>query len=703
MWEIDLTGTPGAVTLVGAFPAYGDYESVGCLTAGSNVITGMVFCEPVDSFDGIFNAGDTPQNGATVRLYVDDGTTPDQVDGSDTFLVSYVTGPAGTYDFEIGIAGNFVIDIDPAIIPLGAIYTVPTTPGNDHDADFINTGPPFSEYGNTDSDNDFGFTCAAPTSDVAVTKTDSPDPIVPGNDLTYSIAVVNNGPSAATNVSWSDPLPAGTTFVSVTEPGGWSCTDPGVGNPGTVSCSIASLAVGGPYTFTLVVNVPADYSGSNPILNTVTVGAENDSDPNNNNDTEDTSLGSTASDVAVTKTDSPDPIVPGNDLTYSIAVINNGPDAAINVSWSDPLPAGTTFVSVTEPGGWSCTDPGVGNPGTVSCSIASLAVGGPYTFTLVVNVPADYSGSNPILNTVTVGAENDSDPNNNNDTEDTSLGSTASDVAVTKTDSPDPITPGNDLTYSIAVVNNGPDAAINVSWSDPLPAGTTFVSVTEPGGWTCTDPGVGNPGTVSCSIASLAVGGPYTFTLVVNVPADYSGGDPILNTVTVGAENDSDPNNNNDTEETDLPGIGPDPIILVFDPALSKIGVVEEGGLGLPGETITWIITATNIGTGTGADIVVSDTIQDELQILNVTTERGTSVINGQTVTFLIPYLDPGESVQMTITTLVLTSPVSGQFENTAILTGVGPNGVGVTVSATAVLPAVGGLPDTGYPPVSDQ
>ena len=51
--------------------------------------------------------------------------------------------------------------------------------------------------------------------DLAITKTDSPDPVVAGGLLTYTINVTNNGPADATEVVVTDTLPAGTTFSPV--------------------------------------------------------------------------------------------------------------------------------------------------------------------------------------------------------------------------------------------------------------------------------------------------------------------------------------------------------------------------------------------------------------------------------------------------------------------------------------------------------
>src|SRR5436853_6358433 len=92
-----------------------------------------------------------------------------------------------------------------------------------------------------------------------------------------------------------------------------------------------------------------------------------------------------SADLSVTKADSPDPVNTGSNLTYTITVINNGPDAAANASWSDTLPAGTTFVSMPDVGGWSCSKPAPGVNGVISCSHPSFAVGSS-VFTLIVAV-----------------------------------------------------------------------------------------------------------------------------------------------------------------------------------------------------------------------------------------------------------------------------------------------------------------------------
>jgi uncharacterized repeat protein (TIGR01451 family) len=104
-------------------------------------------------------------------------------------------------------------------------------------------------------------------------------------------------------------------------------------------------------------------------------------------------------DLSVTKADSPDPVIVGNDLTYTIAVSNAGPDIAQNATVEDVLPAGTTFRSIATPAGWSCEMPPVNATGTVRCTKPSMAPGSA-TFSLVVRVGAGVSVGTGVVDTV---------------------------------------------------------------------------------------------------------------------------------------------------------------------------------------------------------------------------------------------------------------------------------------------------------------
>lgn len=105
------------------------------------------------------------------------------------------------------------------------------------------------------------------TADLAISKSDSPDPVGVGSTLTYTIGVQNLGPETANKVTVTDQLPKGVDFVSATASTG-KCAHKGR----SVSCDLGSLAAAAvsyspPPTVTLVV-IPRQ---AGVISNTATV------------------------------------------------------------------------------------------------------------------------------------------------------------------------------------------------------------------------------------------------------------------------------------------------------------------------------------------------------------------------------------------------------------------------------------------------
>ena len=92
---------------------------------------------------------------------------------------------------------------------------------------------------NPANDSASAQTTVDPAADLELAMTDSPDPLHPGERITYNLTVHNAGPSSTTGVALSDTLPAGVTFESVTTSLG-SCFRSGV----TVLCSIGTMAGG---------------------------------------------------------------------------------------------------------------------------------------------------------------------------------------------------------------------------------------------------------------------------------------------------------------------------------------------------------------------------------------------------------------------------------------------------------------------------
>jgi uncharacterized repeat protein (TIGR01451 family) len=111
---------------------------------------------------------------------------------------------------------------------------------------------------------------STPPADMGVTKSDAPDPVAVGSNITYTLVATNHGPGQAPNAALSDVLPAGVTFVSAASTVG-SCSFAS----GAVRCSFGTLDVRQSATVTIVVR--ADQAGT--ILNTAGV-STSVSDPN---------------------------------------------------------------------------------------------------------------------------------------------------------------------------------------------------------------------------------------------------------------------------------------------------------------------------------------------------------------------------------------------------------------------------------------
>ena len=121
---------------------------------------------------------------------------------------------------------------------------------------------------------------------------------------------------------------------------------------------------------------------------------------------------------------------------------------------------------------------------------------------------------------------------------------TVGDLSITKTDSPDPVFVDHELTYSITVKNDGPDAAAGVQVTDPLPGGVEFVSANADQG-SCS-----GTSTVTCDLGAIAFNGNAHITIVVK-PTSLT--DDLSNTASVSStSSDANPSNDSATSHTQV-------------------------------------------------------------------------------------------------------------------------------------------------------
>jgi uncharacterized repeat protein (TIGR01451 family) len=451
-----------------------------------------------------------------------------------------------------GVNGTGVITCTNPDVPSGAAgnatFTVvvnvnPATPSGTQIADTI-SGSSGTNDPNLSNNTATVLTvvAAANSADLRITNSGTPNPVLAGNNITYTVVVSNAGPATATSVLFSETLPANTTLVSVgatSGTSGWTCS------PTSISCSIGSFLAGASTTFTVVVRVNTGTASGTIITDAANVSSST-TDPNpSSNSASVAVVVATAgqADLAVTKSGTPNPVLAGNIITYTITVTDNGPAAAASVTMADTFPANTTFVSLSASplGTWSCPAP---SAGVQTCTNASIAANATTTFTLKLKVNAGTSPGTIITNSVAV-TSTTSDPTSSNNaatSSSTVVSPTQADVAIVKTASPEPVDQGTNLAYTLQVTNNGPAVAQNVVVTDTLPSQVTFVSLSVSASQgSCAQAS----GTVSCNLGSLSVGGLVIITINTNA-ATFSSSSLASNTASVTAST-SDPNLTNNS------------------------------------------------------------------------------------------------------------------------------------------------------------
>lgn len=120
-----------------------------------------------------------------------------------------------------------------------------------------------------------------PEPDLSISQVDSPDPVVVGQQLTYTLTITNLGPADATGVTVEDILPAAVTQLSVT-PSQGSCL-----GTGSITCDLGALASDA--SATVVIDVRPTEAGN--VINTASVtGDQADPVSANNSSSETTTV-----------------------------------------------------------------------------------------------------------------------------------------------------------------------------------------------------------------------------------------------------------------------------------------------------------------------------------------------------------------------------------------------------------------------------
>jgi M6 family metalloprotease-like protein/uncharacterized repeat protein (TIGR01451 family) len=363
-----------------------------------------------------------------------------------------------------------------------------------------------------------------PGSDLAVGLTVSPNPVVIGNPLTYTISLTNNGPSTAKSVVVNQILPDGAIFNTATaSQGGYSVS----GN--LVTYALGQVAPGMVVTITCAV-MPT-------VVGTVASTAyassgETDPDDSNNSASASATVTPESADMAVGVLAYPVAATVGTPVTYTVSVTNNGPMVPAGVVVTNFLPAAGVLQSITTSQGSISYA-----PGQAILSLGSLASGARATALLTIIPQAE--GSLVVTSTV---ASTLADPiPANNKASAAAVIAPAVDLVLSAADSVDPVVTGNSFSYVLAVSNAGPSSANQVVLNLSVDARISAISsVTSTMGLA-----VVSNNLVTVTVPALAA--KAVFTNIVTVVTPLTGSNLVLTSTAnvVGAE--ADPNSANNS------------------------------------------------------------------------------------------------------------------------------------------------------------
>jgi len=537
---------------------------------------------------------------------------------------------------------------------LTVVLTAPSSIGSETGT--VTVSPAFGSDGDT-SNNTSSATVEYGKSNLHISKSVSSS-IVPVNEnYTYTITVSNptNGTNptvTAKNVSVSDTLPSGVSFVSLSDTS-W-CSE----SSGTITCSGEDIA---PDTSkSVVITVKATSDGT--IINTAsatTSTADYNSLPINASATTVAQL----ADVVVTQTltnaiDNHRAAV-DHYVTFSIHVANNGASTAYNVVVTDTLPSGVTYHSFEDSEDWNCDTSSLP---TITCTLidTNLTNGESYDLDIKVKTPPVHGQITNTATATTTSSESDTS-NNINDLLVDVIGTI---LEIEKTPDGGNTNIGTNYTYTIKVSNPSDVDAKSVTVTDTLDPDMVYVSDSQ----SCSVSGQ----TLTCDLGDIDAHQDKSFTVTVQMPDDA--GD---------VTNSADVATVTDMQNTDH--VSDTAITHVLGPNLNIVKSTNVSHVGL-GKTFTYTLHVTNGNTADADDGKITDTLPSGVTIIAISPDGWTCPSTPITGTFSCTKDTVSGNEDDTLTfTATAPSDTIGAITNNVMITK-GTETTGPTSSATVTV-----------------
>ncbi|QJB33962.1 DUF11 domain-containing protein [Chitinophaga oryzae] len=484
-----------------------------------------------------------------------------------------------------------------------------------------------------------------------------PATVAAGGHISYNLVLQNGGPGDAANIQVSDILPP-----QLLNPV-WSATAFGTAviQGGNIANQTGNVA--------LTANVPAGAD------NRVVITIEGDTDPALTGTVTNTASytfgGTTVPTPPVVTTvtsqtalqlskSGPDTLAAGSSITYTLQVTNNGPSNAANVTIADVVPAAVTNVTWTAAAtGAIVHGSGSGTGNNISIN-ADIPAGSGHSVLVTVTGTIASNASGIVKNTATV---SNSTGVMAQDSVQTQLEQQPG-VVFTKS-GPEEAAAGNDIVYTLDLSNTGPSDLRNATVTDIIPSQIGAVS------WKIITQGA----------ASLAAGTPVSGTtqqlsFKADVPA--GAGNSIQVIINGVIAPDFTGTIENTARATDNSGrVYPSSVATTVSNE-SQLAIAKTGPPNATaGSTITYVVTATNLGPSNAKGIRITDMVP--AGVTNVTwqaagtgaatvTANATGSGNNVDVTGNIN-AGAGNSIRIIINGRVASNAASRGIFNSALLT----------------------------------
>lgn len=432
---------------------------------------------------------------------------------------------------------------------------------------------------------------------LSVRLSETPAIVLPGNNFTYTLDVLNTGNGAASGVTASLYLPPEVSTSSLVIGGG------GVFDPATrtITWNIPSLPGGETAQFTVTALALSTVANGTLFVSSAAV-----SSPGGYYASDISSATAGSGSLLSLALSGPASVTPGGLITYNVSYYNNGNAPAAFTRVTAPLPPLTSYSTGSATSGgyasagnivWDLGSIPAGSSGTVTYAayVSTLAAAGVYIFNTVSVISQDSSASSPQLSTVV------SDPA----------------VVFTSTAAPAQAAPGGRITITLDFTNDPAAALYGLTLTALLPEKTTFASADNGG--------VYSAGQTVWSLGNLLAGESRTVRLSVDAAAWLSNGDTIISSASASATGMPVKFSYSTVSIATSAYVGS---ILFTDQAFSQVSVYR------PGDTLYIEMTSPSANLNSGAvdtaTVTVTCAATGDSEIVTLTeTAAGSGIFRG--------------------------------------------------------------------------